>query len=164
MFYGHSIVEYPEGRIKVDGVPVAEATLREAKDVIRQQRILTKLKEEMQAGQYSVVPPNKVAEIIREHHENVRISDKLIEGYVELASSKTFTTDPVVQGIRRFNRLDKILENHIDYVLEDGSTVVIAEATQEKLNSLIGQHQNVVQYMRESKDAFLHALNTLVED
>ena len=106
---------------------------------------------------------NIVANIITKHH-NVRVTDTLVESYVELASSKLFTTDPVAHDIRRFNKLDSLVEGHFDYVLDDGSTVVITEETQQRINKVFGHHQDVIEYMRESQDNFLDVLDQLGDE
>ena len=67
----------------------------------------------------------------------------------------------ISQEIRKFNNFDRLIEGHVDYKLDDGSVVVISEETQQRINSTFGQHKDVVQYMRESKDNFLSVLNQL---
>jgi predicted GNAT superfamily acetyltransferase len=85
----------------------------------------------------------------------------LIESYISLASSKTFSVDPVVTGIRSLNSIGSLIEGKIDYVLEDGSSVAIDKDTQEILNSLLEDKYQLVEYMRESKQNFAHVVREL---
>ena len=51
----------------------------------------------------------------------------------------------------------------LEYELEDGSVVAIDESTQESLNILLKEHNEVVEYMRESKDNFMKIIKELGE-
>ena len=103
-----------------------------------------------------------IASIIKEYHE-IKVTDTLIESYIELASSKIFTIDPVVQDIRKLNKLDVVVENKLHYQLNDGSVVAINEATQSLLTNLLQDQKEIIEYMRESKDNFLHVLERIEE-
>jgi len=67
----------------------------------------------------------------------------------------------VVQTIRKLNKLNNICEGKVNWVLEDGSTVAIDKRTQKDLNNLLEEHDDVVNYMKESKENFLHTLELL---
>ena len=85
----------------------------------------------------------------------------MIESYLELASSKLFTTDPVVYEIRAMNFADNLIEGKIDYKLEDGVTVAISEDTNRSINNLLADNVELVQYMRESKENFMQVIKEL---
>jgi len=157
-FFNHSIVETKNG-IFIDGQCTEFSCVEEARDHINQQII----KENIQQELYEEMSDTTIADIIRSHHSSVKVTNTLIESYVELASSKFFTLDPVSLDIRLLNKIDKIVEGCVDYKLDDGSVVVISEGTQRQLNNIFKEHQDVVQYMRESKDNFLEVLNLLEE-
>lgn len=162
-YYGHSITESIDGKIFVDQEETKFGSLEEAKQEIKQQLMFEDIQQELEKELYAELSYTKVADIIRKQYEDVKVTDTLVESYIELASSKLFTTDPVAQEIRKFNNFDRLLEGHVDYKLDDGTTVVISEETQQRINNTFGQHKDVVQYMRESKDNFLSVLNQLEE-
>jgi hypothetical protein len=56
-----------------------------------------------------------------------------------------------------------LIEGRIDYKLNDGTVVVITDGVQQRINNVFAQHQDVVEYMRESKENFLNVLNLLEE-
>ena len=154
--YGHAIALSEDGRVFVDYKETQLTSIAEAKDYIKQ----IKFEEEIAKELYEDIPDVKIANLIKEHHD-IKVTNKLIESYVELASSKTFSIDPVVTGIRSFNSIDSVADNMIDYVLNDGSIVAISEEAQSELNTLLEDKYQLVEYMRESKDNFKHVLREL---
>lgn len=106
------------------------------------------------------IPENKVASYIKKHYNIEKITDTLIESYIELASSNIFTIDPVILEMKTESAL---IAGKLDYSLEDGSVVAISESTQSKLNSLLKDYPEVVQYMRESKDNFMRVVKEIRE-
>jgi hypothetical protein len=127
-----------------------------------QEKRVASLAEEVAKETYEEIPDTKVAEIIKEYH-NVKVTDTLIETYLELASSNIFSVDPVICELRKYNKLDRLIEGKIHYSLQDESIVAISEATQERLNKLLQGQIEIIEYMRESKNNFLHALEKLEE-
>lgn len=160
--YGHLIEETNDGLIFIDGQQQDFVSLEEARQYIIKQEQVKRLEEEVKTDLYEELSEEKIATIIQEHH-NIKVTDKLIESYIEFASSKLFTLDPVVHNIRKLNKLDKIVEGKIDYKLNDDSIVAISESTQQKLNSLFGEHKDVINYMRENKENFLAIIEQIGE-
>lgn len=156
VYLGETISILENGKILVDGKTVKLHSIEEAKAYIKQ----VKLEEDITKSLYEDIPSTKIADLIREHHD-IRVTSNLIESYVDLASSKMFSADPVVIDIRKLNALDSIIENKIDYILNDGSVVAISEETQSKLNSILDDKYQLVEYMRESKDNFMRVLREL---
>lgn len=111
---------------------------------------------------YEDIEEGRIATIIREHHD-IKVTNTLIESYRELAASKIFTVDPIVQEIRKLNKLDSIVENKIHYTLNDNCVVAINKDTQEVLNNLLSKDKEVVEYMRESKSNFFYVLKKIKE-
>jgi hypothetical protein len=107
----------------------------------------------------TTVPEEKVAYYIRKHHNVDKITDTLVESYIELASSNLFSVDPVVAEIKE--RSAVTFSGKLEYKLNDGSMVAINEDTQQTLNKLLQNHNEVVDYMRESKENFMHILREL---
>jgi hypothetical protein len=118
--------------------------------------------EEVTKEIYEEIPNTKVAEIIKEYHD-VKVTDTLIESYVELASSNIFSVDPVICELRKINKLDNLVEGKLNYTLNDGSVIAINEATQEYLNKLLQNQNEIIEYMRESKENFLNVLEQVGE-
>jgi hypothetical protein len=111
---------------------------------------------------YEDIEDGRIATIIKEHHD-IKVTNTLIESYKELAASRIFTVDPIVQGIRKLNKLDSIVENKIHYMLNDNSVIAINERTQTMLNNLLLNQKEIVEYMRESKSNFFHVLKKIKE-
>ena len=120
------------------------------------------LVEEVTKEIYEEIPNNKIAEIIKEYHD-VKVTDTLIETYIELASSNIFSVDPVICELRKYNKLDRLIEGKLNYTLNDGSVIAIDETTQDYLNKLLNNQNEIVEYMKESKANFLHVLKRIGE-
>ena len=159
---GYLIEQTGSGKILIDKEKTSFADLEEARQYIKTQYETKILEEQIKTELYDDISDNKIANIIKEHHD-VKVTDTLIESYIELASSKLFTVDPVVQEIRDLNKLDKLVEGKIDYKLEDGSIIAIDEYTQFRLNSLFKDQQEIIEHMRESKENFISVLKQIGE-
>lgn len=120
------------------------------------------LEEQATKELYEELSDKTIANIIREHHD-IKVTDTLVESYKQLASSNIFSVDPVVQSIRSINKLDRLVENKLHYVLQDENIVAIDTRTQERLNNLLQNQTEVIEYMRESKDNFMYVLKKLEE-
>jgi len=160
--YGHLIQKTADNKILVDKTETEFKTLEEARTFIKNKNYSDILEEEVTKTLYEDITDTRIANIIKEYHD-VRVTDTLIETYLDLASSKIFTVDPVVQEIRSLNKSDKIVEGKIHYELNDGCVVAINDTTQETLNNLLQGQQEIIEYMRESKDNFLHVLERIEE-
>ena len=160
--YGRNIILTVEGKVFVDFKETEFKSLEEAKEYTKRDYISHRLEEEVSKDSYEDLSEVTIANIIKEHH-NVKVTDTLIENYLQLASSNMFSVDPVVQKIRSLNKLDRLIEGKLNYSLNDGSVVAINEATQERLNNLLQNHVEIIEYMRESKDNFFHVIRKLEE-
>lgn len=125
--------------------------------------ITPSLEEQATKELYEELSEKTIANIIREYHD-IKVTDTLVESYKQLASSNIFSVDPVVQEIRSINKLDRLIENKLHYVLKDDSIVAISENTQERLNNLLQNQTEIIEYMRESKENFMHVLSKLEEN
>ena len=125
--------------------------------------ITPSLEEQASKELYEELSDKTIANIIKEHHD-IKVTDTLVESYKELASSRSFSVDPVVQGIRSLNKLDRLIENKLHYVLNDESVVAISVRTQERLNNLLQNQTEIIEYMRESKENFMHVLRKIEEN
>jgi len=125
-------------------------------------RLNASLEEQAKKELYEELSDNTIANIIKEYH-NIKVTDTLVESYKQLASSTIFSVDPVVHNIRALNKLDRLIEGKMHYVLNDDTIVAIDESTQDLLNNILQNHLDVVEYMRESKEHFMHVLTKLEE-
>jgi hypothetical protein len=160
--YMRLIEKTSEDKVLVDGEETEFVTIEEARQYIKEKHLSEKLELEISNELYEEISENTVANIIKEHHD-VKVTDTLIENYIQLASSRMFSTDPVVQEIRKLNKLDTLVEGKLHYVLDDDNIIAISETTQERLNNLLQNQTEVVQYMRESKENFMHVLELIEE-
>ena len=160
--YLQLIEKTEDGKILIDGVETKHKTFEEARKYIKEDYDTRQLAEKITKDTYQEISEHTVASIIKEHH-NIKVTDTLIESYVELASSNIFSIDPVVHKIRSLNKLDRIVEGKLHYVLADNSTVAINEQTQDRLNNLLGNQTEIIEYMRESKENFFHVLEQIEE-
>lgn len=160
-YFDHLIQEAVTGEVFIDRSPTSFASVDEAKDFIKQQRIRDELQEEIQQQQYAEISSAKIVNIIKQHHAGVKVTDTLIESYVELASSGLFTVDPIANDIRNINKSTRLIESHVDFKLDDGTIIVISEQLQHKINNIFAGHTDVVEHLRSSKEAFLSIINQI---
>ena len=151
-----------DGKILINGLNVEHKTIEEARKYLKEDYDTNQLAGKIAKDTYQEISENTVAGIIKEYHD-IKVTDTLIESYVELASSNIFSVDPVVQKIRSLNKLDRVVEGKLHYVLADNSTVAINEETQDRLNKLLGNQTEIIEYMRESKENFFHVLEQIEE-
>lgn len=160
--YGHLIEQAANGKILIDGEKTSFTDLEEARHYIKTRHDTKIIEEQIKTELYEDISENKIANIIREYND-VKVTDTLIESYIDFASSKQFTVDPVVRDIRALNKFDKIVEGKIDYKLEDGTIIAINESTQDKLTELFQDQQEIIEHMRESKENFINVLKQIGE-
>lgn len=160
--YGNVIQKTLDGKVLINNEETEFTSLEEARTYIKNKTYSDNLEQQVTKQIYEELTDNRIANIIKEHH-NVKVTDTLIESYIELASSKIFTVDPVVQEIRKLNKLDALVEGKIHYELNDGCVVAINQETQTELNNLLANDKDIVEYMRESKSNFFYVLNKIKE-
>lgn len=108
----------------------------------------------------SLVPEEKIVTLIKKHHNIDKITNNLVESYMELVSSNIFSIDPVITEVKQ-NSIE--LSGKLQYVLEDGTIVAINEQTQKRLSTLLEDKYQIVEYMRKSKNNFMHVVKELKE-
>lgn len=160
--YRQLIEKTDDGKILINGLDTKFKTIEEARKHIKEDYDTHQLAEKIAKDTYQEISENTVASIIKEHHD-IKVTDTLIESYIELASSNMFSVDPVVQKIRSLNKLDRVVEGKLHYVLADDSVVAINEETQDRLNKLLGNQTDIIEYMRESKENFFHVIEKIEE-
>ena len=83
---------------------------------------------------------------------------------MSLASSKSFTLDPVLLEMRTTYKSANLIEGKIDFTLNDGKQVAISEETVNKLASLLNSttdKEEILDYMRENVDNFLSVIRQI---
>lgn len=101
------------------------------------------------------LPEERIAECIS-RHSDVEITDKLVEEYINKASTTDFNIDPILTDIKI--RSVNELRNKLDYVLKDGTKIAISEKNQILLNSLLKGKDEIVSHMSENKQNFMEVL------
>ena len=101
------------------------------------------------------LPEERIAECIS-RHSDVEITDKLVEEYINKASTTDFNIDPILTDIKI--RSVNELRNKLDYVLKDGTKIAISEENQILLNSLLKGKDEIVSHMSENKQNFMEVL------
>lgn len=157
--YGHLIQMDESGTVYVDKQATDYKSLEEARKYIIQEIISLKLEEEVSQQIYEELSDTKIASIIKENH-NIKVTNTLIENYKALASSNSFTIDPVVIEIRKLNNIDTLVENKIHFSLDDSSVVAISEDSIDKLNKLEDKEE-LVAFMKESVNNFIKVIEIL---
>ena len=157
--YEHAVAITEGLDIIIDGnkIDYKVSTLEEARQYAKQTIENNDLLENID----TTIPKEKIASYIREYHDIEKITDTLIESYIELASSNVFTIDPVVTAIKESRTSE--FKGKLQYTLNDNSIVAIDESTQEYLNSLLQDKNEIVEYMRESKNNFMRIIKELEE-
>jgi hypothetical protein len=157
-FYGNDVEITTDLEVYVNGSLINTVnTLEEAREYAKTYIQDTKLLENID----TTIPEEKVAQFIRQYHKIEKITDTLVESYIELASSNMFTVDPVVTAIKESKTAE--FTGKLQYTLNDGSVVAIDASTQETLNNLLANKNEIVEYMRESENNFIRIIKELGE-
>lgn len=155
--YDKNVTINKDFSLEIDGAHIVTEleSLEEARTYAKRFIENNKLLEDIN----TTVPEERVAHYIRKYHNVEKITDTLVESYIELASSNLFSVDPVVIAIKERAAVD--FSGKLQYELSDGSIVAINEDTQDTLNNLLQDKPEIVDYMRESKDNFMRILREI---
>lgn len=123
-------------------------------------RLTKQLQEDLRQQGYAI-DDVVVSQIITKHHGDARITNRLVEEFRSIAATKTFTVDKVISEIRQHNSFDRLCESKVDFILDDGSHVAINEDTYKLINNVFGQHNDAIDYMRQSKENFIDVVSHL---
>lgn len=117
------------------------------------------IKEEI----FKDTPHHLVADIIAICNPGVKITNRLIETYLDIASSKEFTLDKTISEIRKLNRFESLIAQKHIAELDDGSRIAIDDETYAKLQESINS-MNVVEFMCKNRDNFLSVAEIILEE
>ena len=137
--------------VNEETVDVEVEDLEEARDYVKSYINNSIILEDID----TVIPEEKIVNLVSKYHSSVKITDTIVESYLELASSNLFTVDPVLLEIKQRS---SSLPGKIEHRLNDGSVVAIDEETQRILNTLLDDKYQIVEYMRESKENFMRII------
>ena len=161
-FYNHTIQKTLDGMILIDKEPTSFKSLSEAKNHIRYteqaQDIINHLNED-----FYTEHTLKIADIIKEEH-NIKVTNTILEQYIEMASDKVFSIDPVITRLREMNEFDTLIEGKLHYILEDTSVIAVDIDTQYIINNLLENKLDVVEFMSKSSDNFLKILEVIIKE
>ena len=115
------------------------------------------IKEEI----FRATPQHIIAEVIEKNYPNARITEQLIDSYLDIALTEEFTLDECVHQVRRLNPFSDV-NNRICFTLEDNSRIAISEETFVVLQETI--NIDTVAFMRKSVSNFLEVVNILEEE
>lgn len=107
----------------------------------------------------SNIPEEKIVTLIKKYHNIDKITSTIVESYKDLASSNLFTLDPVIAELNQTNIAGKYT-----YTLEDDSVVAISEETYKMLSNLLEDKYQIIDFMRQNKENFMHVVRTLKEE
>jgi hypothetical protein len=160
-YYDKEIIVNEEQEYFVDGIKLEQKfeNLEEVKAYIDIQEEAFKTKVEL----YENISDTKVASIIRKYTDT-KITNQLVEHYIQTASSKCFTIDPIILEMRQSNKLDSEIDGKIVFRLNDGKQIALSEQTLEKIANLLNNLElkdQTIGYMRESRDNFLSVMRLL---
>ena len=150
----HRLIQSKNG-VFIDSRLTSFSSIPEAILSLENDKLLERL---IQEG-YNRISDEKIASIIAEHND-IRITNTLIEQYRDKVASKSLSLDPVILELRKFNQASLALSNKIDFTLEDGSRVAVSEETYNQLRNKYSGDDN---QLKESLDIFKSAVRKLLE-
>lgn len=159
-FYGFRISQGSDGSVFINDMQTEFLSIQEAKDFIDSQQIQSQIVEELHLDASNRRLSNKIAGVIKEHYD-VKVTDTLVDSYIELVKSKIFTADPVACEIKKNFTFGNLVEGRYDYKLDDGNVVIITEKTQTKINNIFGSYPEIINHMRSSVNNFLTVIAQL---
>lgn len=161
--YGKNIQKSSDDKIYIDGILSEFISIEKARSFIKNEYIISNINESYIGNEiYHSLSDKKISTIISEYSD-VKITKNLIESYIDIAESKTFNADIIVQKIRELNDLDVIIPGKMYYVLLDENIVAINKDTQIIINKLFSNQPDIIEYMRENTNNFLHVLERIGE-
>lgn len=160
--HGSQIIQNSNNQYYLDG-QLLESKLDNLEEVKRYLE-LNKSAGETKSKIYETISENTIAKIIKKHNEDIKVTTNLVESYMSLASSKVFTTDPVLLEMRSLYKTAHIIENKLDFKLDDGKLIAISEETVDKIGNILNtskDREEILNYMRQSVENFASVVKQL---
>ena len=158
-YYGH-VIDVTNYNIYIDKCQTHYTTIDEALSFIDSKKYAN-LYTEINKDNYNYIHKNLLSELINKYDNTSKITENLLSSYIESVKNKKFTANRVLFEIRRLNKLSNSFNNKLDYILEDGSRVIIDMNTQHDINNLFNKHEDIIEYMQENKQNFMNVINQI---
>jgi len=137
---------YNSGNVYINDTHIGKAdSLREARQICNDTILVESIQD-------SYLSDNTIIESISYHRPDIRITNRLLEQYRDTIEQKIFTLDPIVLDILETFNQDCSISERFDFMLEDGSHVIISKELLDKLNIL---NREEIQKMSESIESFI---------
>ena len=161
-FYEHTLQRTSDGIVLIDNKETSFTSFLEAKKHIK---ITNDINERIQEIKDDFYTENKplIANIIKETHD-IKLTNTVLENYINLASNLVFTIDPAVHQIRELNYYDNVVKGKLHYKLNDNSIIAISENTQTVINNVLQDKPQVIEFMKENSDNFLKILDVIIKE
>lgn len=159
-YYGNRIVE-GDDKSYIIGNSKSFNSIEECKKYIDERYISERLEKQALIKSLQSISEKELISIFN-RNDVFEISSNLVNEKFELAASKEFTIDPIVNDLRKINS-NVILEGKIQYILNDSSNVFIDYSTLSSLQELLKDKENIIQQMKESKENFIYVVKRLGE-
>lgn len=119
------------------------------------------INEEINNDNYHYIVEKLLPNIIKKHNNRIMITENIIKSYSNKLTKKEFTGDNILFEMRKLNKLDNIIPNKIDYILKDNSRIFIDYKTQEIINNVLGEHIDIIDYMKQNITNFSQTINQI---
>lgn len=136
--------------------------LKEAREYCEGLRISAELAEELR--EEADIPQNRIIQSLLEEFGD-RISQGDVSHYKQMAENKAFYPSKALKNIREMMS-NSSLVGKLEFILTDGSKVMIDSETMEELNSLdiLKENEEFLEYMVSSSKNFLICVERLLEE
>jgi len=106
---------------------------------------------------------DKIAVVLSETSD-MRVTEQVIEDFKELIETKLYFPSDALIALRESSGLQHF--DRIDYVLQDGSTILMTLDTNRKLNNLIKMDEtaSLLKHMLKNSECFISVVERLLED
>lgn len=159
-YYGYTIDATNSNKIYINKELTSYTNINEAISYIDSKKYAN-VYSEINKDNYNYIQKNLLSDIIHKYNNNIKITENLLESYINKVKNKEFTSNKILSEIRKINKLGSKFNKKIDYILEDGSQVIIDMDTQDHINKLFENHSDVIEYMSENKKNFLKVINQI---
>lgn len=159
-YYGYKIDATISNKIYINKKLTSYTNINEALSYIDSKKY-SNVYSEINRDNYNYIQKNLLSDIIHKYSNNIKITENLLETYINKVKNKEFTSNKILSEIRKINKLGSKFSNKIDYILEDGSQVIIDIDTQEDINRLFENHTDIIEYMKENKQNFVKVINQI---
>lgn len=105
-----------------------------------------------------------VAVALNESNEIEKVTENIVDYFTEMVDTKFYYPSNALVSLRESAGLDHF--NRIDYVLNDGSVVLMDVDTNKKLNNIIklDESANTLKYMLRNSESFVAVAGRLLKD